>query len=338
MRFILAIVFVVLAALAMLATYSSSSYYRAVLERDTTVILTRGMGAEEILETLHRAGAVPEPWKIALPVVLRKQYRTFKAGEYTFTAGTTPEQILDKIARGDVVVHKVTIAEGLTTAAIVNLLAAEPLLTGDVPQAVAEGTLYPDTYHFTRGESRAALVARMQQAMAQSLAELWAARMGDLPFATPQEAVTLASIIEKETRVAEERALVAGVYVNRLKKGMLLQADPTVVYGINPSGDLGRALTFADLKRDTPYNTYTRTGLPPGPICHPGKASLQAALQPAVTDYLYFVADAKGGHWFARTLAEHQKNVAEYRKLLRVAESAASLQATAPRTAANAPQ
>ena len=317
MRYFLGLLFVLLAMLAMLATYSSSSYYRAVLTEDTTVILPRGLGAEEILATLHQAGAIPEPWKIALPVFLRKQYRSFKAGEYAFAAGMTPEHILDVIARGDVVVHKLTIPEGLTSHAIAVLLAAEPLLTGDMPQPIAEGELYPDTYHFTRGESRAAVIARMRTAMQQSLGALWQQRAADLPFATPQEAVVLASIIEKETRVAAERTLVAGVYINRLRQGMLLQADPTVVYGINPSGDLGRELTRADLARDTPYNTYVRAGLPPTPICHPGEASVAAALNPAATDYLYFVADAKGGHLFAATLAEHQRNVLSYRRLVR---------------------
>ena len=323
MRYFLGLLFVLLAMLAMLATYSSASYYRAVLTEDTTVILPRGLGAEEILATLHQAGATPEPWKIALPVLLRKQYRSFKAGEYAFAAGMTPEQILDIIARGDVVAHKLTIPEGLTSHAIAVLLAAEPLLTGDMPQPIAEGELYPDTYHFTRGESRVAVIARMRAAMQQSLDSLWQQRAANAPVSTPREAVVLASIIEKETRLAAERPLVAGVYSNRLRQGMLLQADPTVVYGINPSGDLGRELTRADLARDTPYNTYVRAGLPPTPICHPGAASLAAALQPATTDYIYFVADANGGHRFAITLAEHQNNVAAYRRSLR--EEAASV-------------
>jgi UPF0755 protein len=264
---------------------------------------------------------LPAPWAIAVPVLFSKQYRNFKAGEYAFTASMTPEQVLSQIARGDVVVHKITIPEGFTSAQVAASLLAESLLSGDLPPAMIEGRLFPNTYHFQRGETRAAVVARMTQAMDEALARLWPARSADLPITTQQEALTLASIVEKETSLAAERTMVAGVYINRLRKGMKLQADPTVVYGIDTKGVMDRPLTLADLNRDTPYNTYTRLGLPPSPICNPGAASIEAVLHPAVTDALYFVATGTGGHNFAATNAEHQKNVAAYRKVMKPEEA-----------------
>lgn len=316
MRFLLGTVLVVMAAVAVLASYGSHSYYNSVLNENKTVILVPGTGARGTLEMLHEQGALPAPWKIAIPVFFSRQYRNFKAGEYAFAAGMTPEQILSKIARGEVVVHKITIPEGFTSTQVAFALLQEKLLKGGLPPSMLEGRLFPNTYHFQREETREAVVSRMKQAMDETLARLWAARSPDLPLATPQEALILASIVEKETSVPEERPLVAAVYLNRLKKGMMLQADPTVVYGIDPSGELDRSLTLADLNRDTPYNTYTRTGLPPGPICNPGLAAIEAVLHPAETNVLYFVATGDGGHRFAETHAEHQKNVAAYRKAM----------------------
>ena len=301
----------------MLASYGSHSYYRSLLTRDTTVVIAPGTGAREVLEQLHAAEAIPEPWKIAIPVYLSKQYRNLKAGEYALKAGMTPEQIMTMIIRGEVVVHRVTIPEGFTVAQIAAALHAEPLLTGDIAVALTEGAYFPNTYYYQRGETRSAVLARMQEAMTRTLTTLWAQRAAGLPLKTPQEALVLASIIEAETPVAAERPLVAGVYINRLRKGMKLQADPTVAYGIDPTNMKNHTLSLRDLTRDHPYNTYTRFGLPPAPIGNPGEASLKAALNPATTDYLYFVATGDGGHRFATTLKEHQANVAAYRKTQR---------------------
>ncbi len=320
MKTFLGLVFIVLAGAAMLASYSSHNYYRSVLDADKTVTIAPGTGARETLVQLHEQGALPAPWTMALPVFFRQQYRSFKAGEYALAKGMTPDQILSLIARGEVVVHKLTIPEGFTSAEVVMALVAEPLLTGEPPVMVIEGKLLPDTYHFQRGESREAIAARMRRAMDEKLNALWAARAADLPLKNPEEVLILASIVEKETSVPAERPLVAAVYLNRLKKGMKLQADPTVVYGIDSTGQMKRPLTIGDLNRDTPYNTYTREGLPPTPIANPGAASIEAVLHPATSDFLYFVATGDGGHNFATTLAEHQKNVAAYRKAMKVEE------------------
>jgi len=210
----------------------------------------------------------------------------------------------------------ITIPEGLTSIEIFDLVSAAKDLSGELTVTAAEGSLMPETYSVTLGATRDAFVTRMAVAADAAKAELWPERAPDLPFDTWEEAVTLASIVEKETGVAAERGKVAGVFINRLRIGMRLQSDPTVIYGITQgSGPLGRKLRRSDLDTDTPYNSYTRAGLPPGPICNPGRAALKAVLNPVETDAFYFVADGTGGHAFARTLAEHNRNVAKWRKL-----------------------
>jgi len=201
---------------------------------------------------------------------------------------------------------------------------AEPLLVGEIDEVPPEGSLLPETYLFSRDDSRQAVLARMREAMQQTLAELWPKRREGLPLATPEEAVTLASIVEKETGVAAERPLVAGVFINRLKKKIPLQSDPTVIYGITlGKTELDRPLSRKDLKTATPYNTYTIQGLPPGPIANPGRDALQAVMAPTETDYIYFVADGSGGHAFAKTLEEHNRNVAKWRKFQKSQKSGA---------------
>jgi len=230
----------------------------------------------------------------------------------------SPDAILALLESGKVVLHPVAVPEGLTVHEVLALLAASDVLSGDLPPPPPEGTLLPDTWLVPRGEPRTAIVERMRTAMAEELARAWAARQADLPLRTPEEALTLASIIEKETAVPAEYPLVAAVFVNRLRRGMPLQTDPTVIYALAEGrGPLGRELTRADLQFDHPYNTYRIPGLPPGPIANPGHAALAAATAPATVDYLYFVADGSGGHAFAATLAEHNRNVAKWRKLRR---------------------
>jgi UPF0755 protein len=223
---------------------------------------------------------------------------------------------MDLLVSGRVVMRRLTAPEGLTVGEIFSLVIQADGLTGDMPPLPSEGTLLPQTYHFAYGDERRAIVERMTKAMSETLAELWAKRRPDLPYRGPNEAVVMASIVEKETAVAEERPLVAGVFVNRLRRGMRLQSDPTVAYGLDPGrGDLDRALTRDDLDRPSAWNTYRIDGLPPTPIASPGRASLEAALQPKPSAYLYFVADGNGGHVFAETLDEHNRNVARWRKL-----------------------
>ncbi len=208
-----------------------------------------------------------------------------------------------------------TLAEGLTSHEIVALVEQAEALEGAVEAVPSEGSLLPETYHYARGDRRGDLVVRMSRARDELLRVLWPGRAPNLPVATPEHAVVLASIVEKETGVAGERPLVASVFVNRLQKGMRLQSDPTVVYGLTGgTGPLGRALTRKDLQAPSPNNTYLNRGLPPGPIANPGRAALEAVLNPAQTAFLYFVADGSGGHAFAKTLAEHNRNVAKWRK------------------------
>jgi len=220
------------------------------------------------------------------------------------------------LIEGKSIEHKVTIAEGLTVAEIYKVLEETPLLEGDLPPPPSEGSLLPETYSYLRGENRATLVERMQKDMDSTLTELWENRAPNIAIDTKEEALILASIVEKETGVASERSHVAAVFHNRLRKGMKLQSDPTVIYAITLGKEkLDRPLSKSDLGTDSPYNTYQVTGLPPGPIANPGRAALEATLKPDDSDDLYFVANGSGGHAFAKTLEEHNKNVAEWRKI-----------------------
>jgi UPF0755 protein len=219
------------------------------------------------------------------------------------------------VAAGDLR-YRVTLAEGVTSWQVVEALGAVDFLTGQTAAVPAEGSLAPDSYEVSRGADRGALLAEMAARQRRILEDLWAARAEGLPYATPQEALVMASIVEKETGVAGERPQVASVFVNRLRRGMRLQTDPTVIYGLtNGKGVLGRGLRQSELRRETPYNTYVIDGLPPTPIANPGRESIAAALDPAETEYLYFVADGSGGHVFAETLAEHNRNVARWREI-----------------------
>lgn len=312
----------ILTLLAMVAVgfVSASTYfYRNPMPTAgvTVVVIPPHTGVLAVLTQLHEAGVVPAEPFLWLPVYMSGMNRKLKAGEYEFAPGMAPAQVIAKIARGDIVIHKLTVPEGWTAYQVRAALEGEPLLSGALPEVIAEGSVFPDTVHFTRGEPRAALLARMQRKQEEVLAELWAGRAEGLPYTTPQEALIMASVVEKETGVADERTMVAGVFINRLRIGMKLQSDPTVAYGIalaDGGRPMSRALTTADLRADTAYNTYTRTGLPPTPICNPGKDAIAAALHPGATDALYFVATGHGGHYFAPTLKEHTENVTRYRK------------------------
>lgn len=296
--------------------YSSYLYRAPMPAPETALVIERGTGGRKTLVQLHEAGLIPAPWKIILPVMVDGELRKLKAGEYAFEAGLSPAQVIHHIARGQVVVHAVTVPEGFSVAQVRAVLEAEPLLKGEVPAEIAEGSIAPDTLHFQRGDTRIEIVARLQERQQDILDDAWQKRQEGLPFASKEEALTLASIVEEETGVDDERGRVAAVYINRLRMGMPLQADPTVAYGIAPGG-LNRPLSRADLRRNTVYNTYLHPGLPPGPICNPGRASIHAVLNPPSTHELFFVATGTGGHWFARTVSEHNRNVARYRAALK---------------------
>lgn len=280
------------------------------------VMVEPGRGLSGIARDLEAGGVVESRYLFIAAAVATSRDRSLKAGEYEIPAAASVAFVLDILASGRTVQHSLTVPEGLTVAEVLRLIEGDGRLAGEVGPPPPEGSLLPETYAFERGTERSDLVGRMRAAMDESLDRLWRDRRPDLPLADPHEALTLASIIEKETGVPGERNLVAGVFVNRLKRGMPLQSDPTVVYGLTAgAGPLGRPLTRSDLAQEHPYNTYRSRGLPPGPIANPGLASIAAALDPAETDFLYFVADGTGGHAFASTLDEHNRNVARWRRL-----------------------
>ncbi len=283
-----------------------------------SLLIEPGTGSAKIAQQLEDAGWISNAMLFRIATKIDQSYTRFKAGEYEFSYGSSPQDISQMLVEGKSITHAITVAEGKSSAEIVAQLMADTRLTGLITQSIPEGSLLPDTHHVHRGDTRASVIERMRKAMQAVLPELWEARSDGLPLKTPEEAVTLASIVEKETGVDGEGRMVAGVFINRLKKGMKLQSDPTTVYAIErKSGPMKRPLYRKDWEYQDPYNTYFAAGLPPAPICHPGLAALRATLNPANHDYLYFVATGKGGHYFAKTLREHNRNIARYKKALR---------------------
>jgi UPF0755 protein len=287
------------------------------LEESAVVLLKPGMSVKGIASELENAGAVRHGALFAVAVRVRRQSGALKAGEYEIPAGATVLEVIDLVVEGKSILHYLTAPEGKTTKQILALIAADETLQGDITLTPAEGELLPETYAFTRGQTRDGVIADMMKAQDDVLAQLWDDRANDLPYSSQAEAIILASIVEKETGVAQERARIAAVFVNRLKRGMRLQSDPTIIYGLTQGEPLGRGLRQSELERETPYNTYVISGLPPTPIANPGRAAIEAVLNPADTDDLYFVADGAGGHVFAPTLEEHNRNVAKWRQFER---------------------
>lgn len=287
-----------------------------------TIIIPKGTGFQSITAMLQENGVVEHPTVFSVIAVAFDKAKKVQAGEYAFPANVPPKDVLDSLVEGKTVVHRLMIPEGFTTHQILSMVRDEDKLEGDIPPDIKEGELLPETYYFSRGDSRAELVARMRRSMRGLLMELWENRRANLPYRTPQEALTLASIVEKETSLDSEYGTVASVYINRLRKGMLLQADPTSIYAITKGKeDLGRPLRYSDLRKESPYNTYVTKGLPPGPIANPGAKALTAALNPPETDYIFFVADGRGGHNFSITYKQHEEYVQQFRALLRNAKS-----------------
>ncbi|MEM9440853.1 MAG: endolytic transglycosylase MltG [Pseudomonadota bacterium] len=315
------LVLLFLAILAGGASYALSSFNRYLVasgpnNAEAIVSLPRGSGLQSIAHRLTQANVIRHPWLFQLAVRLGGHDRRLKAGEYAFPAHVTPDQVIAIITEGKTIARKITVIEGQTVAEVFRALNQADGLTGDLPGIPPEGSLLPETYLFSKGDTKAAMVKRMQDAMAEVLENAWANRADDLPFSTPNDALIMASIVDKETGVAEERAKVAAVFVNRLRQGMRLQSDPTIIYGLTDGqGPLDRELTRQDWKLDHPYNTYRIKGLTPGPIGNPGRESIEAVMHPDQHDYLYFVADGTGGHAFAETLDQHNENVARWRRI-----------------------
>ena len=300
----------------------------------TTVILRRGAGLPEIAAALERGGVVRSGSIFVAAAQLTNAARTLKAGEYQFPSREPMSAVLDKIRAGRVVRHQITIPEGVTVDMAMEILARDPVLAGVAPTP-PEGSILPETYDIQRGEDRAAVLRRMMDARDNLLAALWEKRAPGLPFKSPNEAVTLASIVEKETGLASERPRIAAVFHNRLAKGMRLESDPTIIYGLTRGRPLGRGIRLSELNGETPYNTYRIDGLTPTPIANPGRAALAAVLDPPKTDELFFVADGTGGHVFASTFEQHQANVAKWRAV--EARKAAAGQPTTPETSTPVP-
>jgi UPF0755 protein len=280
---------------------------------DSVVMIAKGSSLRKAATELEKAGVVADAKRFVLLARLFGGNKPIKAGEYEIPRGASPARILSLLQSGDVLLHEVMIATGMSSVQVFDRLMADARLTGEIP-VPDEGSILPDTYTFTRGESRADVITRMQKSMAATVAELWAKRQPNLPLRTPEEAITLAAIIEKETSKKSELAQVAGVYINRLNIGMKLQADPTVIYPVTKGKPLGRRILKSELQADNGYNTYVIPGLPAGPIANPGKRAIEAVLNPAKTKNIFFVADGSGGHVFAQTNAEHERNVGKWRK------------------------
>jgi UPF0755 protein len=292
------------------------------LQAARTVVIPPHTGVPAIAELLAQDGVIRNRLTFEAAAEIAGRGGGLKAGEYEFPAAASAADVIAIITSGKTAKHRLTIPEGLTSAEIVVLVRAAPLLTGDPGPVPAEGTLLPETYIYSRDDTREGIIARMTQAMQETLAATWAERRNGVLLASPQEAVTLASMLEKEASRDEERMHIAAVFLNRLRLGMRLQSDPTVRFALagNGASKFDGPLTRAELEINSPYNTYSAKGLPPGPICNPGKAALRDAVKPGQSDDLYFVADGAGGHVFAKTLAEHNRHVAAYERGAAVAD------------------
>jgi UPF0755 protein len=314
------------------------------LQEDKVVNIPARAGMTDIADTLQREGVIDNNrWAFIGAVFALKARSDLKPGEYSFQKNASLRDVIGTIVDGKVVQHAITIPEGLTSEQIVARLTDNDIFAGSVHEVPREGTLLPETYKFPRGTTRDQVIQRMQQTQKRVLAEIWERRNADIPVKTPEQLVTLASIVEKETGKADERSRVAAVFVNRLRQKIKLQSDPTIIYGlVGGKGTLGRPIKRSEIQQPSPYNTYVIDGLPPGPIANPGRASLEAAANPARTRDLFFVADGSGGHAFTETYDQHQKNVAKLRAMekqiqndtVEPADDPAPVAATAPADAA----
>jgi UPF0755 protein len=344
---------ITLLLIGMLGAGGAYYYGRQVLEapgplkEDKIVNIPQRAGKRDIAETLNKESVTDvNPWVFIAAVAALKASSDLKPGEYLFQKNASLRDVIATIVEGKVVQHSVTIPEGLTSEQIVARLSDNDIFTGSVRELPREGTLLPETYKFPRGTPRDQVIQRMQQAHKRVLAEIWERRSQDLPVKTPEQLETLASIVEKETGKPDERSRVAAVFVNRLKQKIKLQSDPTIIYGlVGGKGTLGRPIKRSEITQPSPYNTYVIEGLPPGPIANPGRASLEAAANPARTRDLFFVADGSGGHAFTETYDAHQKNVAKLRAMekqiqndtVEPADDAPAPAAAAPAAADTAP-
>ncbi|MEE2692255.1 MAG: endolytic transglycosylase MltG [Pseudomonadota bacterium] len=287
------------------------------LREPAVVLLLPGSSVARIAAELEASGAIRNAQLFTAAARVKGVQSSLKAGEYKIPAEASVLEILDLLVEGKTILHSFTAPEGRTTAQILRLIETQPMLMGEITLTPGEGELLPETYHFSRGETRDGMIRTMMKAQDELLDSIWDERALDLPFNTRKDAIILASIVEKETGIPEERARIAAVFVNRLKRGMRLESDPTIIYGLTKGEPLGRGLRLSELRGETPYNTYVINGLPPTPIANPGRGAIEAVLNPADTDDIFFVADGSGGHAFASSLEEHNRNVAKWRRVER---------------------
>lgn len=287
------------------------------LSEEVSIVLGRGDTVRHMSENLEKAGVISSSLLFRIVVRGLGVDKSLKAGEYMFPPRINMMQVANRLLNGEIYYRRITLPEGLTSVQIAKLIENEPNLTGDITRPMPEGSMLPETYTFSKGDSRNSIVAQAQKAMEKILDVVWLDNQASV-LKNKEQLLVLASIVEKETGLPEERRDVAAVFINRLNKGMMLQTDPTVIYALTLGQDeLGRPLYKKDLEIDSPYNTYRNYGLPPKPICNPGKGAIIAAANPSDADYLFFVASGSGGHRFAHSLSEHNDNVAMYRKILR---------------------
>lgn len=286
------------------------------LSQEKTILVAKGTSKKEIATTLANEQIISLPsiyWLISKILTLDSY---IQAGEYSIPPNSSPLTIINMMKKGDVVIRKITIPEGFTTHQIIGLVQSDQILAGEIKATYKEGDFLPNTYFYTLGDTKQEILNKMHQALTEALDNLWPSRSQNIPLKDYQQVLTLASIVEKETKFDDERTLVASVFYNRLKLGMRLQADPTTIYAITQGKYiLERPLTKKDLQIISPFNTYTAAGLPPSPIANPGIDSIKAVLNPAITNYLYFVANSEGKHTFSAKLVDHNKHVKSYRKL-----------------------
>lgn len=295
--------------------FDDALHHPLPLQAPLKIELAGGAGVRNLAHQLFAEKLVAHPLVVRLAARVYGYDRRLKAGEFLIEPEMSLLDLFEKISGGKVLMYRLTLPEGLTTREMLSLIDENPLLAGEITQDVEEGALLPETYTFSKGTSKNEIIAQAERSMAQALEEAWENRAEGLPYASAQELLVMASIVEKETGLGDERAKVASVFVNRLQKGMLLQTDPTVIYAITLGKEpLNRSLTRSDLSVDSPYNTYKYAGLPPTPIANPGKQALHAAAHPEETPYFYFVANGQGGHNFSKTLTEHNQNVQNWRK------------------------
>ncbi|MEE8294756.1 MAG: endolytic transglycosylase MltG [Sphingomonadales bacterium] len=292
-------------------------YKEGPLPENQAVLIPKGSSLKSVTALLAGEGVIEFPSTFYWTARISGAAGNIRAGEFLVPARASQADVLKILKVGEAILHKITFPEGLSSKQVVDLLNANMILAGDVLEIPSEGSLLPETYLFPRGSTKEEILTEMEVKQNQFLADLWGAYEGGLPFNSIEEAIILASIVEEETALPEERPLIAAVFLNRLKKHMRLQSDPTVIYGLTEGYPLGRPLRQSELDGDTPYNTYVHYGLPPGPITNPGRAAIEAVFNPAQSNALYFVADGSGGHVFADTLEEHNENVKKWRKFQR---------------------